>query len=210
MSARRLFLFRHGETDAARAGDFAGQRDDPLNATGLEQARKLASRFAHLRWGEVHSSTLSRARQTAQALASATGARLVEHADLREMDYGDWVGLPDGEIARRWPVQHDKWRRRSEDLAIPGGESVAQVRARVEGTVRTLCEAAEGDLAVVAHGGSIKVALACQMGWPIGTWGRLHLDCTGVVMVTFHEGTAFLRAFNDTGHLDPEGRWWRE
>ncbi|MBI4231516.1 MAG: histidine phosphatase family protein, partial [Planctomycetes bacterium] len=192
MPPRRLFLIRHGETDAARSGDFAGQRDDPLNATGLEQARKIASRFAHLRWGTVHSSTLSRARQTAQALARATGARVVEHVDLREMDYGDWVGLPPGEIERRWPAEYGRWRGRSADLAIPGGESIAQVRARVERSVRAQCEAQDGDLVIVAHGGSVKVALACLMGWPIETWGRIHLDCTGVVMVTFHDGTAFL------------------
>lgn len=205
-----MFLIRHGETDAARSGEYAGQRDDPLNETGRGQAARLAARFARMPWRTVHASTMRRARETARELAAACGAQVREHDALKEMDYGRWVGLPAVEIARTWPREYAQWKTRDPDLVVPGGESIAQVRSRVEGCVRDLLREGDEDLVVVAHGGSLKVATAFLFGWDIRIWGQILQDCTGVTCVMLRDGQAMLRCFNDTAHLETEGRWWRD
>ena len=210
MPARTIFLIRHGETDTARLGLYGGLRDEPLNAAGRAQAARLAARFAAARWGTVHTSTLSRARATAAPLAaSAGGARVEEHAALREMDYGDWTGLGIEEVARRWPEAYAMWRARDPALVIPGGESARDFMARVTAKVAALRESADGDLVVVAHGGSVKAALADLLAIPMGTAGDFLVDFTGVTMVSLHGKRPALRCFNDTGHLEEDGRWWR-
>ena len=68
-----LILIRHGETDWNRELRFQGQVDVPLNATGLEQARRVAQRLLAERFGVEHlvCSDLLRTRQPADAAALA-------------------------------------------------------------------------------------------------------------------------------------------
>ena len=89
MKSVRLLLIRHGETDWNRALRFQGQIDVPLNAMGLEQARRVGQRLAALhRRGEaavpdLHSSDLQRAVQTATPITWATHERTGFHVRRR-------------------------------------------------------------------------------------------------------------------------------
>jgi len=99
-----LILIRHGETDWNRELRFQGQLDVPLNATGLEQARRVAERLAGEPLDALFSSDLQRALQTARALAQRAGhdEPLLE-AGLREQHFGMVEGLRVPEIQQRYP-----------------------------------------------------------------------------------------------------------
>jgi phosphohistidine phosphatase SixA len=65
----RLFLVRHAHSDPGDPDDLR-----PLSARGREQARELGERLARIGPGLVVTSPLLRARETASAIATATGA----------------------------------------------------------------------------------------------------------------------------------------
>ena len=94
-----LILIRHGETDWNRELRFQGQVDVPLNATGLEQARRVAQRLLAERFGVEHlvCSDLLRTRQTAEPAAQALLPHLsldaVADPGLREQNFGVVDGL---------------------------------------------------------------------------------------------------------------------
>ena len=94
-----LILIRHGETDWNRELRFQGQVDAPLNATGLEQARRVAQRLLSERFGGEHlvCSDLLRTRQTAEPAAQALLPHLsldaVADPGLREQNFGIVDGL---------------------------------------------------------------------------------------------------------------------
>lgn len=94
MSAQKLVLIRHGQTEWNKAGRLHGRSDLPMNDTGICQAQQLAAELAPQgSWDAVHSSPLFRARQTAQIIANSMGIRaLHENPELMEQDFGNLEG----------------------------------------------------------------------------------------------------------------------
>ena len=73
MTADRLVLWRHGQTDWNVTGRFQGQADVPLNATGEAQAAAAAAVLANMEPTVLWASDLERTRQTSAALTALTG-----------------------------------------------------------------------------------------------------------------------------------------
>ena len=90
----RIYLARHGETDWNVEHKLQGMTDVPLNANGRSQAAALAAMLKTIKVDAVYSSTLSRSRDTAEAVAA--GRLTVQSLDgLRERNYGRFQGTPD-------------------------------------------------------------------------------------------------------------------
>ncbi len=124
----KLLLLRHGQTVLSIDRRYSGHGDPELTAVGMAQAAGAAARLGAVpEITAVLTSPLRRARQTATAVAQATGAPLVVRRGLIETDFGEWEGLTFAEARDRDPELHAKWLG-AEDIAPPGGESFAAVR----------------------------------------------------------------------------------
>jgi alpha-ribazole phosphatase len=112
-------------------------------------------------------SGLSRTRATAAAIFAAgyPEAELAEEPDLAEQHLGEWQGLPHEALAERLRhAPHPFWPHGAEEEP-PGGESFAAVRARVGPVIERLADRHPGeDVVAVAHGGSIRAAVAHALG----------------------------------------------
>jgi probable phosphoglycerate mutase len=147
-----LLLARHGETDWNREHRVQGHTDVPLNAHGRDQALALADELAGTRLSGVYSSDLSRAFETAAAVAAAQALEVVVDPRLREKNFGTWEGLTDVEIAERFPeAARGRWG---------DGETTEEVAGRSIEAVEVIC-ARHGDAAVliVSHGGPLRALL---------------------------------------------------
>ena len=127
----RLIAIRHGETEWNVGTRLQGQMDVPLNARGQQQARRVGQALQHDAPQVLVSSDLSRARQTAEAVAAATGLPLQLDAGLRERHFGIWQGHTYQEVEAGWPAQSERWRRRGPDFGPEGGETLQQFFDRV-------------------------------------------------------------------------------
>jgi alpha-ribazole phosphatase len=110
-------------------------------------------------------SNLKRTHQTAAAIAAAghPAPALVLEPDLAEQHFGQWQGMPRDEVYARFADWHRFWLAPAYE-SPPGGESFVQVIGRVAGVVERLLKAHSGrDLVVVAHGGTIRAALAIAL-----------------------------------------------
>lgn len=154
----RLVLIRHGETDWNVEGRYQGQADPPLNARGLAQARLLAEELRKAGLDVLYSSPLQRAVQTAQTLADALGLPLYLEPRLVEIHQGDWQGRQRSEIAARYPELFRRWQTKPWAVTPPGGESLAQVQARVYAAVDEILSRHAGQtVGLVTH--RIPIAL---------------------------------------------------
>ncbi|MCU0765629.1 MAG: histidine phosphatase family protein [Burkholderiaceae bacterium] len=153
-----LLLIRHGETAWNAEHRIQGRLDVPLSTTGMWQAGRLAERLAGEPLDAVVSSDLARAWMTAVPLAEAHGLGVVAEPRLRERVFGIFEGRTLDEIAARHPEEFAAWRARDVDWRMPGGESGAELIARVLEAVREIAEAHVGStVAVVTHGGVLDV-----------------------------------------------------
>jgi broad specificity phosphatase PhoE len=154
-----LLLVRHGESEWNAAGLLQGQTAHvPLTARGHAQAAAAAADLAALEPGALVASDLRRAVQTAEHCARAAGLPFSTTPALREQGYGVLEGRPSRELwdLVDWTDPH--W-------AAEGGESLADLHARVAGYLEELCARPPADVvALVTHGDTIRAAQAVAAG----------------------------------------------
>lgn len=196
--ATRLLLIRHGETAWNRATRIQGHTDIPLSPLGLAQAERLAQALSDEPLSAIYSSDLSRARQTAEALARVQGLPIRFDEGLRERAFGRFEGLSWEEIDRGYPDDAARWRRREPDFAVGGGESLIEFSGRVLAAARRAVSAHPGQsIALVAHGGVLDclyraatgAELQASRSWQLGnaTINRLLATTEGFTLVGWND-----------------------
>ena len=165
----RFHLIRHALVEAPARAMLYGAMDVALCDVTLKEEAALYRWLAAppARPASWVVSSLSRTRLTAQAIFAAgyPGQDLAVEPDLREQELGEWQGLAhEALVARLRDKPHPFWPHGAEEVP-PGGESFATMQARVGAVLDRLAEAhVGGDVVIVAHGGSIRAALAHALG----------------------------------------------
>ncbi|MGN9809086.1 histidine phosphatase family protein [Micromonospora sp. BQ11] len=161
----RLIIWRHGNTDWNAASRVQGQTDVPLNDLGREQARDAAPLLAALRPDAIVASDLSRAADTAAALAAVTGLPVRTDARLRERHFGLWQGLHLTEAAERFPDEFARWRAGDPDPGC-GIETLDDLGKRVGAAFQEAADLVPGGTVVVTtHGGGARQGVGHLLGW---------------------------------------------
>jgi alpha-ribazole phosphatase len=153
-----VHLLRHGETEGGAR--YWGATDVALSPKGWQQMREAV---AGCSWDVIVSSPLRRCAAFAEVFARQLGVCCRYEADLREMNFGDWDGCSAGDV-----MQTDAERLRlfwadPSANSPPGGESLAQLLARVTAAWQRIVSTLEGErVLIVTHGGPIRLLRAAQ------------------------------------------------
>ena len=199
----RVILVRHGQTEWNRVERFRGRADVPLNEIGLAQAEATGRRVAS-EWQPVsiYSSPLSRAAKTAEATASHFDLPVQIHADLVDIDYGEWQGLTPDEVRERWPEALDAWHHAPHTARIPGGETLDDLRARGLAAVNELAARhAEQTLVLVGHTVINRIILLGVLGLGNDRFWHLRQDTCAINVFEADDEEFTLVSLNDTCHL---------
>lgn len=168
MPARTIYLMRHGDCRSDDIRRYIGWTDHPLNRTGRAQAVFWQRELRPVPLRRIVSSDLLRSRETARIIAGGHGVPVEAHVNLREIDMGEWDGLPMDDIRRSFP---EEFGERGADLAghrPPGGESFDDLARRVLPLFEELVESSTGSLLIVGHAGVNRVILCHLLGKPRG------------------------------------------
>ena len=204
MHATRIVAIRHGETDWNKDTRIQGQQDVPLNEMGRWQAQRVARALA---CGEpiaaVYSSDLSRAFDTADAIARAAGLVVNTEARLRERGFGHFEGQTFTDLENQWPEETARWRQRDPHWMPAGGESLAAVRARVDDAVAELAAAHLGEqIVLVAHGGVLDAIYRAATGLDIRAQRSWTLPNAVINRLLWTPDAMTVVGWADMAHLD--------
>jgi alpha-ribazole phosphatase len=203
---KRLLLVRHGKTEWNGLSRFQGKSDVPLNDEGKCQAELLAARLEAWQPDALFSSPLSRARETAETLASRNpGISPVLLEELSEIGFGSWEGRSIHEIESADPESFRRWKDSPFDYPPPGGESFASVESRVRSALGEILSKGGERIVVVSHGGILRAMLALLLDLPLRpVWKMKIANCSVTGIDVGRKGTS-LAFLNDDLHARMSG-----
>jgi probable phosphoglycerate mutase len=202
MRATRLIVIRHGETAWNRERRMQGHSDTPLSAIGRAQAEALGRRLAGGRYAALYTSDLSRARDTAAAIAAHTGYEIVAEPRLRERRFGLFEGLTAEEIRERFPQEYVRFASRDPDYAIPGGESARAFTHRALGCLGEIAARHAGlQVLVVTHGLVLDALYRAAEGLAPEAIRPVPLLNASLNTFAYEAGAWRLEFWGDVGHL---------
>jgi broad specificity phosphatase PhoE len=168
-----LFPIRHGQTAWSLSGQHTGTTDIPLTDKGRRLAERIRPALAKETFALVLVSPMQRARETCEL--AGFGDKAIIDSGLMEWNYGEYEGMTlkqIREVMPGWLIFRD---------GCPGGEGPEQLSARVDRVI-SRARAAEGDVALFAHGHVLRVLAARWLGLPAGA-GQHFLLNTGTLSV---------------------------
>lgn len=145
-----VYVVRHGQTDWNLQGRIQGGTDNPLNATGREQAASMGRTLSNTKVDAVYTSSHQRARQTAEVFEGRAPIRPMD--ELRERFFGKFEGANDKDpaILADWNKRRFTWGDNME-----GGETLESQSRRAETALRQIRSQHPngGTVVIVGHGG---------------------------------------------------------
>lgn len=180
---------RHGVTAWNKEGRAQGSSDIPLDNEGIQAAEKLAMRLANEQWDSIFTSPMTRARQTADILASQSAIKVIEDDRLRERYGGLIEGTTEQERLERWGIN---WR--DTDLQLETAESV--VTRGLEFVHEQIRKDPNQRLLLVSHGSFLKRIIVALMEDEKYT---MKIDNTSLTVIDVEKKRCLL--LNDTAHL---------
>lgn len=155
----RILLIRHGESVANRSDTFSGYSDVALEEKGKIQAiwtAEFVTKKYHI--DKVYASDLQRAYETGKAVADLLGLEVIPEQGVREINGGDWEGVPFTELPVRFSEDYHTWMTNIGMVRCTGGESTEELGKRVYEALTKIARENEGKTVVVAtHATPIRV-----------------------------------------------------
>jgi broad specificity phosphatase PhoE len=180
----KIILVRHGQTSWNVLGILQGNADVPLDSTGVIEAHELAVSTSVKTVDAVYSSPLSRAYETAQAIAAEHQLSVEVEDDLREIGAGIYTGYQGGQIPSDIRISWTTDANFTMPSGVPDstnlldpsfvqgiyfeGESLNMVADRTWDEITDIAEEHCGENVVtVTHGGIIGITLTQVYGHPV-------------------------------------------
>jgi broad specificity phosphatase PhoE len=198
----QIILVRHGQTPWNKDKIFRGSRDIPLNDQGREEAR-LAGEW--LKGETIHAaycSPLSRARDTAQAIAQHHELAVADLPGLTDLNYGDWEGMPLTEVKEKYADLYRQWETAPHTVRFPNGETLDEVKARALEAVEAVVRRHPGQVILLAaHRAVNKVLIAAFIGLDNSHFWRIGQDTTAINRFNRVGDVWQIMGLNDACHL---------
>lgn len=187
---RTALLIRHGVLADDGEERAVGAADLPMSVVGEAQVRELAARLrARGTPDAIYCSDLARSRRTAELLADGRDVAIRVRPALREIDLGAWQGRSRREIVEQRRAEYDARGRDIVNFRPPGGESFADLAARVLPCWRALAADETGEVvAIASHAGVNRVILCHLLGMPLANLFRITQRLGRIDVVEWRKG----------------------
>lgn len=193
----RLWLVRHGETEANVAGLYSGHAPTPLTERGIAQAQTLGTLLRNVPVNNVLCSELERARHTTQLILAEREVPVRNMPELNEMFFGDWEMRHHRDLAREDAENYAVWCNDWQNATPTNGEGFQAFSQRVERFIAQLADyKASQNLLVVSHQGVLSVLIARLLSMPAAAMWHFRVEQGCWSAIDFCDDFAVLKVLN--------------
>ena len=204
----QIILVRHGRTPWNKDKIFRGSKDIPLDDTGREEAWAVAEWLKDETIHAAYTSPLSRARDTAMAIAQHHNLEVIGLPGLADLCYGDWEGVSLQEVKVKYADLYRQWETSPHSVRFPRGETLEELRTRSLAAVDEVVQRHPDQVVLLAaHRAVNKVLIAALIGLDNSHFWRIAQDTTCVNRFHLVQDpqrvgkTWYLISINDACHL---------
>jgi len=199
--ATRLFLLRHGETQANLEQRYQGQGESHLSELGIEESGELSRFLSKEDFCAIYSSTLSRSYETAGIIAKPHNIDVVQVDELKERYYGIWENMTFADIRSKFPDIYGSWLIDPGKTLIPDAEQLDALQRRGVSAIEELISRHAGKtFCVVGHGGINRTILFHYMHIDLNNFWRIRQDNTCINIIEIDKAP-IITLLNSTSHL---------
>ena len=148
-----IYLTRHGQTNLNKARLMQGLTDEPLNETGLAQARAMREKIGNVHFDAVYASPLNRAVMTGAIIGGVDPAEVIRDERLIEADFGVYEKRKYYLLGLKMTLY---WAFPEIFPAPRSVETTASLRERSSSFLRELEEKNYGTVLIACHGGIMR------------------------------------------------------
>ncbi|EIQ79726.1 adenosylcobalamin/alpha-ribazole phosphatase [Citrobacter pasteurii] len=193
----RLWLVRHGETEANVAGLYSGHAPTPLTERGIAQAQSLSGLLHNAPFDNVLCSELERARHTTQLILGDREIPVRIMPELNEMFFGDWEMRHHRDLAREDAENYAIWCNDWQNATPTNGEGFQAFSQRVERFIAQLADYKDSqNLLVVSHQGVLSVLVARLLSMPAAAMWHFRIEQGCWSAIDFCDDFAVLKVLN--------------
>lgn len=193
----RLWLVRHGETEANVAGLYSGHAPTPLTERGIAQAQSLSGLLRNVPFDNVLCSELERARHTTQLILAEREVPVRVMPELNEMFFGDWEMRHHRDLAREDAENYAVWCNDWQNATPTNGEGFQAFSQRVERFIAQLADYKDSqNLLVVSHQGVLSVLVARLLSMPAAAMWHFRIEQGCWSAIDFCDDFAVLKVLN--------------
>ncbi len=197
-----LWLLRHAEVEARYHSIFGGRIDMALSPRGHEQAAALAAYLRGRPFAALYASPMQRVQQTLAPMLDA-GWKITVLSELREVDFGDWTGLSWEQVQAKFGMSAFSWLQQLESNSIRNAESAEALRNRLQPCLENILKEQAGrQVAILCHGGVIRMLLALLLERPFSAMAPFEIEYASITKVRCAPARVRLELVNFTPWRD--------
>lgn len=181
-----LYLMRHGETDDNTRRVLQGQKDNPLNENGKQQAAKAREEWKGISFDKIYVSPLIRAIQTAEIATGRDRSEFIIEERIKEISFGVLEGTASDNMK---PPYSNFFLNPAEYVAPEGGESLAELAKRTGDFLQEIKGHQPGKkVLLVSHGAAIHSIVNQIQKQDMSHFWDMHLGNCGVLEISDESG----------------------
>ncbi len=203
LSAKKIYLIRHGQTDYNLRGIVQGSGiDSSLNAMGKLQRDSFFNYYGHLKFDKIYTSSL---RRSIESIAPFIDLNVPHETaqGLNEINWGNKEGqkiTPEEDRYYQWILK--QWEEGNTSLAIEGGESPEQVAIRQRPVLDKIIFSEPDEVILVCmHGRAMRVFLCQLLNYPLCAMDLFAHGNLGLYLLQRTGAMWYVEKYNDTAHL---------
>lgn len=200
----KLWLVRHGQTQANLDGLYSGISETPLTSEGINQAKAVGDMLCHIDFEKVLCSELGRAQHTTQLILQQRNPPVVTEPRLNEMNFGDWEMRHHRDLQRLDSENYAAWCNDWQNVIPRNGEGFQLFSQRVSEFSTSLSALPKEDnVLIVSHQGVLSLLIATLLNMPPSSLWHFVIEQGAWSLIEIREGFATLRTLNNRAICPP-------